>query len=55
MEDGSVINFGDPAFVAQFILLSEMMGPLPHNQDLHNTLCPVAVQPFLTDFFAGVE
>ena len=54
MEDSSV-NFGDPAFVAQLILLIDTMGPLPHKQDLQNPLCPVAVQPFPKDVLAGVE
>ena len=54
VEDGSV-DFGDPAFVAQLILPIDTMGPLPHKQDLQNPLCPVAVQPFLTDVLAGVE
>ena len=54
MEDGSV-DFRDSAFAAQLILLIDMMGPLPHKQDLQNPLCPVVVRPFLTDVLAVVE
>ena len=53
MEDGSV-DLGDPAFVAQMILLIDRIGPLPHKQDLQNPFCPLVVQPFLTDLLAGV-
>ena len=55
MEDGAVVNFGDPAFIAQLILLIDTMGPLTHKQDLQNPLGPVVVWPFLTDVLAGVE
>ena len=55
MEDGAVINFGDPAFVAQLILPIDTMGSLPHKQDLQNSLGPVVARPFLTDVLAGVE
>ena len=54
MEYGSV-NFGVSAFVAQLILPNDMMGTLPHKQDLKNPLCPVVVRPFLTDVLAVVE
>ena len=46
MEDGSIVNFGDPAFVAQLILLIDTMVPLPRKQDLKNPLGPVVVRPF---------
>ena len=55
MEDGSVVNFGDPEFLAQLILPMNTMGPLTHKQDLQNPLGPVVVQPFPTDLLAGVE
>ena len=55
MEDGVVVNFGDPAFVAESILPIDTMVPLPHKQDLQNTLGPVVFRPFLTDVLAGVE
>ena len=55
MEDGAVVDFGDPAFVAQLILMIDMMGPLPHKQDLENPLCHVVVWPFLTDVLSGFE
>ena len=55
MEDVAVVNFGDPAFVAQLILLIYTMGPLPHEQNLQNSLGLVVVQPFLTDVLAGEE
>ena len=55
MEYSAVVNFGDPAFVAQLILPIETMGLLPPKQDLQNPLCTVVVWPFLTDVLAGVE
>ena len=55
MEDGAVVNFGDPAFVAHFILPVDTMGPLPQKQDLQNPLGTVVVQPFITDVLAGME
>ena len=55
MEDGAIVNLGDPAFAAQFILPIDTMGPLPHNQDLQNPLGHVVVRPFLMDMLAGVE
>ena len=54
MEDGAVINFGNPSFVAQLILPIDTMGPFHHKQDLQNPLFPVFVRPFLTDVFTGV-
>ena len=55
MEYGAVVNFGDPAFVAQLILPIDTMVPLLHKQDLQNPIGPVVVRPFLTDILAGVE
>ena len=55
MEDGTVVNFRDPAFVAHLILPVDTMGPLPHKQDLQNPLSPVVVWSFLADVLAGVE
>ena len=55
MEDGAVVNFGDTAFLAELILLNDMMGPLTHRQDLENPLGPVIFRPFLMDVLAGVE
>ena len=55
MEQGAVVNLGDPAFIAQLILSIDTMGPLTHKQDLQNPLGPVVVWPFLTDVLAGVE
>ena len=54
VEDGSV-DFGYPAFIAQFILPIYTMGLLPHMQDLQNMLFPVVFRPFLTNVLAGVE
>ena len=54
MEYGSV-DFGDPALLAQLILLIDTIGPLPHKKDLQNPLCPVVIWPFLTDVLDGVE
>ena len=53
MEDGAVVNFGDPALIAKFILTIDTTGPLHHKQDLKNPLGPVVIQPFLTDFWLG--
>ena len=55
VEDGAVVNSGDPEFVAQLILTIDTMGPLPHNQDPQNLLGPMVVWKFLTDVLAGVE
>ena len=55
MEEGAVVNFGDPEFVAQLILPIDTVGPLTHKQDLQNPLGPVVVQIFLTDVLAGVS
>ena len=55
MEDGAIVIFGDPAFVAQLILPIDTVVPLPHKQDLQNPLGPVVVWQFLTDVLAGVE
>ena len=55
MEDGDVVNFGDPAFVAQLILPVDTMGPLPHKQDLQNPLGTVVVRPFILGVLVGVE
>ena len=55
MEQGAVVNLGDPAFIAQLILSIDTMGPLTHKQDLQNPLGPVVVWPFLTDVLAGIS
>ena len=55
MEDGTVVNFGDPEYAAELILPIDAMGTLTHKQDLQNPLGPVVVQPFPTDLLAGVE
>ena len=55
MEDGAIVNLGDPAFVAQMILPIDTMGPLPHKQDPQKLLGPMVVWKFLTDVLAGVE
>ena len=55
MEEGAVVNFGNPAFVAQLILPMDTMGPFPHKQDLQNPLGTVVVQPFYMYVLAGVE
>ena len=54
VEDGSV-DFGDPVFIAQLILLIDTMGPLLHKKYIQNTICPVVVWKFLTDVLTGVE
>ena len=55
VEEGAVVNFGNPAFVAQLILPMDTMGPFPHKQDLQNPLGTVVVQPFYMYVLAGVE
>ena len=55
VEDGAVVNFGDPSFISQLILPIDTMGPLTHKQDLQNPLGHVVVWIFLTDILAGVE
>ena len=55
VEDGAVVNTGDPEFVAQLILPIDTMGPLPHKKILHNLLGSMVVWTFLTDVLAGVE
>ena len=55
MEDGSVVDFGDPTFLAQLILTIDTMGTLPHKQDPQNPIFHVVVRPFITDVLAGVE
>ena len=55
MEDDAIVNFRDPAFLAQFILPIDTMVPLPHKQDLQNPLGSVVVRPFLINVLDGVE
>ena len=55
MEDGAVVNFGDPAFIAQLTLPIDTMGLLTHKQDLQKALSHVVIWPFLMDVLAEIE
>ena len=55
MEDGAIVNFGNPEFVAQLTLPIDTIGSLPDKQDHQNPLFSVIFWEFIMDVFTGAE